>query len=79
MLILGNSFGYFETKHEDIEVLREVFRVLTPSGRLLLDVADGEYLKKHYQPRSWEWIDNSCSFVERGRCHRTAIDLCQGR
>jgi len=55
--ILGNSFGYFETIQDDLRVLREVLRVLKPWGRLLIDVADGEYLKKKFQPRSWEWID----------------------
>jgi len=57
VMILGNSFGYFETIQDDLRVLREVFKVLKPWGRLLIDVADGEYLKKKFQPRSWEWID----------------------
>ncbi len=57
VMILGNSFGYFETVEDDMKVLREVFRVLKPWGKLLIDVADGEYVKKNFQPRSWEWID----------------------
>lgn len=55
--ILGNSFGYFETIEDDMRVLKEVRRVLKPWGRLLIDVADGEYLRRKFQPRSWEWID----------------------
>lgn len=66
VMILGNSFGYFETIQDDLRVLREVFRVLKPWGRLLIDVADGEYLKEHFQPRSWEWI-NKKYFVCRER------------
>ncbi|MCJ7693397.1 MAG: methyltransferase domain-containing protein, partial [Sedimentisphaerales bacterium] len=57
VLILGNSFGYFETVQDDLRVLKEVARVLKPWGKILIDVADGEYLRKKYQPRSWEWID----------------------
>jgi D-alanine-D-alanine ligase len=57
VMILGNSFGYFETVNDDLRVLKEVFRVLKPWGKLLIDVADGDYLKEHFQPRSWEWID----------------------
>ncbi|TFH39975.1 MAG: class I SAM-dependent methyltransferase, partial [Chrysiogenales bacterium] len=57
IFILGNSFGYFETVNDDLRVLREVFRVLKPWGRLLVDVADGDFLGNNFQPRSWEWID----------------------
>lgn len=57
VMILGNSFGYFETANDDLKVLKEVARVLKPWGKLLLDVADGDYLRDNFQPRSWEWID----------------------
>jgi len=66
VMILGNSFGYFETIKDDLLILKEVFRVLKPWGRLLIDVSDGEYLKKGFQPRSWEWIDKR-HFVCRER------------
>jgi len=66
VMILGNSFGYFETAKEDIMVLREVFRVLKPWGRFLIDLSDGEYLKENIKPRSWEWIDKKY-FVCRER------------
>jgi len=66
VMILGNSFGYFETPQDDIRVLKEVFRVLKPWGRVLIDAADGEYLKRHFNPRSWEWIDKNY-FVCRER------------
>ena len=55
VMILGNSFGYFETLQDDLRVLKGVFRVLKPWGKLLIDVADGEYLRENFQPRSWEW------------------------
>ena len=57
VLILGNSFGYFETINDDLRVLKEIFRVLKPWGKILIDVSDGEFMKEHFQPRSWEWID----------------------
>jgi len=66
VMILGNSFGYFETKNHDLQVLKEVLRVLRPWGKLLIDVSDGAYLKKRFQPRSWEWIDKN-HFVCRER------------
>ena len=66
VLIMGNSFGYFETVHDDLRVLREVLRVLKPWGKLLIDIADGDYLRSNYQSRSWEWIDKNL-FVCRER------------
>lgn len=66
VMILGNSLGYFEAAHDDLKVIKEVLRVLKPWGRLLIDVADGEYMRAQFQPRSWEWIDKNY-FVCRER------------
>jgi D-alanine-D-alanine ligase len=66
VMILGNSFGYFETVEDDMRVVKEIFRVLKPWGKVLIDVTDGEYLRKKFQPRSWEWIDKKF-FVCRER------------
>ncbi len=66
VLILGNSFGYFDTIDDDLKVLKEVLRVLKPWGRIVLDITNGNYLRKNYEPRSWEWIDKNY-FVCRER------------
>jgi D-alanine-D-alanine ligase len=66
VMVLGNSFGYFETVEDDMRVVKEIFRMLKPWGRVLIDVADGEYLRRKFQPRSWEWIDKKF-FVCRER------------
>jgi D-alanine-D-alanine ligase len=66
VMILGNSFGYFESNDDDVMILKEVFRVMKPGGTFLIDVADGSYLRTHYQARSWEWIDKKY-FVCRER------------
>jgi len=64
--ILGNSFGYFESTDDDVKILNEVYRVLKPNGIFLIDLADGEFLKENFSPRSWEWIDKK-HFVCRER------------
>ena len=66
VMILGNSFGYFETDSDDLHVLKEVVRILVPGGRCLLDVADGDYLRRQFESRSWEWMDKK-HFVCRER------------
>lgn len=66
VILAGNSFGYFESLSDDQKVLKEVLRVLKPSGRLLIDITDGNYVKQNFQPRSWEWIDKTY-FVCRER------------
>ncbi|MBN2523903.1 MAG: methyltransferase domain-containing protein [Bacteroidales bacterium] len=66
VMILGNSFGYFESVDDDLKILKGVLRVLKPKGKFLLDVADGNFLKKNFNPRSWEWI-NKTHFVCRER------------
>lgn len=66
LMVLGNSFGYFESAKDDEAVLREVRRVLKPTGRVLLDLTDGEYMRENFERRSWEWIDKNY-FVCRER------------
>jgi D-alanine-D-alanine ligase len=55
--IMGNSFGYFADPDDDRNVLSEVFRVLEPGGKVALDITDGDWMREHYERRSWEWID----------------------
>jgi len=64
--ILGNSFGYFERHSDDLDVLRSVSRVLRTEGSIVLDLADGDWLRRNFEPRSWEWIDQD-HFVCRER------------
>jgi D-alanine-D-alanine ligase len=66
VMILGNSFGYFETQKDDQLVLAEIFRILKPKGKLLIDITDGDYTRENFEPRSWEWIDKNY-FVCRER------------
>ena len=66
VMILGNSFGYFESINDDVLVLKEIFRALKPWGTILIDLTDGEYIKRNFQQRSWEWIDKNL-FVCRER------------
>jgi len=64
--IMGNSFGYFDTEEDDLRVLQTIKRALRSGGTLALDLADGGWVRKNFEPRSWEWIDQ-VHFVCRER------------
>ncbi len=57
--ILGNSFGYFEREEDDVRVLEAVQRVLHSGGTLAMDLVDGDWMRDHFEPRSWEWVDQN--------------------
>lgn len=54
--IMGNSFGYFDREQDDLNVLREIHRVLKPDGIIYLDITNGSWMRDHFSPRSWEWM-----------------------
>lgn len=46
------SFGYFTTREEDVEVVREIRRVLVPGGRFLIDYLNARRVRDRLVPRS---------------------------
>ncbi len=66
VLIMGNSFGYFDREEDDLDVLSSVKRALRSNGKLVLDLMDGDWMRGHFERRSWEWIDEN-QFVCRER------------
>jgi len=66
VLLMGNSFGYFDQEVEDLSVLNAVKRTLRSRGQVAIDLTDGDWMKLHFEPRSWEWIDGN-QFVCRER------------
>jgi len=56
--ILGNSFGYFQRPKDDAALLRQARLALNTGGRLVLELVDGEWLGEHFEPRSWEWVED---------------------
>ena len=64
--VLGNSFGYFERPEDDLAVLASVKRALASGGTLVMDLMDGDWMRRHFEARSWEWVDQN-HFVCRER------------
>ena len=53
ILVMGNSFGYFEDDSHNQKILREICRLLKPGGKLLLDLIDSDYARRQFKPSSW--------------------------
>jgi D-alanine-D-alanine ligase len=64
--LMGNSFGYFSNIKDDEKILMSIAKLLRQSGSLVLDLADGDWLRENFEARSWEWIDKH-HFVCRER------------
>ncbi len=56
VLILGNSIGYIQEPDADRRILSEAYRVLRPGGWLLVDVTDGEAVRRSFRPNAWHEI-----------------------
>lgn len=66
LMVMGNSFGYFDTVEGDLKVLDAIKKVLHSGGTLALDLTDGAWMRANFEPRSWEWVDQN-HFVCRER------------
>ena len=66
IILMGNSFGYFDQKADDRALLTHVAHLLMSQGVLYMDVVDGDWMREHFERRSWEWIDQE-HFVCRER------------
>lgn len=56
VLIMGNSLGYVAESNADLEILVECHRLLRRNGWLLLDLTDGEAVRRRFLPRAWHEI-----------------------
>jgi len=69
--MMGNSFGYFADPKDDRAVLGEVRRVLDSGGRIYLDLADGDWLRSHFEARSWDGWTRATSRAASACCPAT--------
>lgn len=64
------SFGYFDSKEENFNVLHHVYRALKVNGYYLFDFFNSEWVKTHLQETT-EFEDNSYRIVQ----YREIVDL----
>lgn len=65
VISMFTSFGYFDNKDEDLEVLRNIFASLKPGGVFLIDVIGKEYLAKVLQPTTSEILPDESKLIQR--------------
>jgi len=50
---LFTSFGYFLKFSDDIRTLKGAARALKPGGLFLIDIVNGDFVRKNFIPRNW--------------------------
>ncbi|OLS14015.1 MAG: Methyltransferase type 11 [Promethearchaeota archaeon CR_4] len=58
-LIRRNVLGNFEAAQGDLKVLKEVFRVLKPKGKILVEVFSKDIFQATLPQQYWEWKNNN--------------------
>jgi SAM-dependent methyltransferase len=53
VLSFFTSFGYFDDPKDDERTIGAVARALKKGGRFLLEVANRDYIVRHFEPRGW--------------------------
>jgi len=65
VLSMFTSFGYFDDKREDIEVLHNILASLRPGGACLIDVMGKERLANFLQPTTSDLLPDGTKLIER--------------
>ncbi len=76
IIIMASSFGYFLDEDENKKILNETFRLLMPSGTLLLDLPNRDYVILNFKPFSSHRV-NEDILVSRTR--KLENDIIYGR
>jgi SAM-dependent methyltransferase len=64
-LSMFTSFGYFDDRREDLQVLRNILTSLRPGGAFLIDVMGKECLARIFQPTTSEALPDGSRLVQR--------------
>jgi len=65
VLNLFTSFGYFETRHENLQVVENMHNTLKPGGTLVIDYLNMHYTQKHLVHREQKEIDGIIYDIHR--------------
>ncbi|HDD53190.1 MAG TPA: class I SAM-dependent methyltransferase [Thermosulfidibacter takaii] len=78
VLLVGNSFGYSPRDKDNLTLLKQAHRVIQPKGRLVLEVANREFIEKGLPPTSRHQTPSGLT-VERFRRLEPPLLICRER
>ena len=64
VLNLFTSFGYFINEKDDLKVLKNINIALKKNGLLLIDILNGNFVRKNFRPRNWQIIEDGTYHLE---------------
>lgn len=56
VILLGNSLGYAGRGGDDLEIIKEGYRLLNRTGWIAVDVSDGRAVRHRFNPSAWHEI-----------------------
>jgi D-alanine-D-alanine ligase len=66
IILMASSFGYFANESENLKILAESCRLLSPEGKLMLDIPDRDYILLNFKSSSFHKVNDEIS-VRRER------------
>jgi len=66
IILMASSFGYFANESENMKILAESCRLLSPQGKLMLDIPDRDHILSNFKSSSFHKVDDDVS-VRRER------------
>ena len=67
------SFGYFDKKHDDVNVFKSVEKALKPNGYFVFDFLNETYVKKHLIETESKTIDGITFHISKKKENNTVV------
>lgn len=72
IILMASSFGYFVNESENLKILAESYRLLSPEGKLMIDIPDRDYILSNFKSSSFHKVNDDIS-VSRERQIRSDV------
>lgn len=73
IFIMGNSLGYIQEYDADRQIVAEAYRLLRTGGWFLVDVTDGDAIKRSFSPCAWHEIGDNMVVCRQRKLKKNAI------